>query len=127
MKTVGKYVGGLFGKDGSLHITFKVPRYNARGLDLKEDTDYRLDINLVKQKRSLEQNRLLWRLLNALELVTREDSWDWYCKALEDTNVHFDYLLGLPDIEDMLRKQFRAVKVMGKRNVDDKELIMYKI
>lgn len=132
MKTVGKYIGSLFDKSGDLHITFKVPRYNARGLDLSEDKDYRLDINLVKQKRSIEQNALLWKLLNTLELVTREESWDWYCKALEETNVHFDYLLGLPEIEEMLRKQFRAVKVMGKRIVVDeqgneKELIAYKI
>ena len=91
MKVVGKYIRSLYDSNGDLEITFKVNRYNARGLDLSEDADYRLDINLVKQKRSLEQNKLLWSLLNALEIVTREDSWSWYCKALEDTNIHFEY------------------------------------
>ena len=128
MKLIGNYVRSLYNEKGELEVTFKLSNYwhikQSRSLN---DTDnYKLDISVVKQKRSIEQNRYMWALLHQLEIVTEEDSMLWYIKALEDTHAKCDYLMGIPEIEDNLKIAYRAVKVVDKRIVNDKELSVFK-
>ena len=128
MKLIGKYLRSLFNSSGELEVTFKVDNhyYVRQAQTLNEDDMLKLDISVVKQKRSQEQNRLMWSLLHQLEIVTEEDSMLWYIKALEATNAKCEYMMGLPISEASLKLAFRAVKVVDIREVDGKELSVFK-
>lgn len=90
-----------------------------------------IEVKPYKSKRSLEQNRLLWALLEKMakavsgvnSTITREEC---YCTMLEEAGIKYDYLLALPETEKELRKSFRALRNMGiKREVNGKTLTMY--
>ena len=128
MKLVGNYVRSLFNHKGHLEVTFKLSNYwHIRQAQKLNDTDnYKIDISVVKQKRSLEQNKFMWALLHQLEIVTEEDSMLWYIKALEETHAKCDYLQGIPEVQERLQTVYRAVKVVDTRYVDEKKTHMYK-
>lgn len=99
--------------------------------ETKEALKLEIEVKPYKSKRSLEQNRLLWALLEKMAkavscrntTVTREEC---YCIMLEEAGVKYDYLLALPETEKELRKSFRALRNMGTtREVNGKELTMY--
>lgn len=123
-------------EDGNLVICYVVNKSDKTiGLLAYDETKSaaRLDVEVKphKSKRSLEQNRMLWALLEKMAravscrntTVTREEC---YCIMLEEAGVKYDYLLALPETENELRKSFRAVRNMGiTREVNGKELTMY--
>ena len=49
-----------------------------------------------------------------------------YSLALEEADAKYIYLLGVPDVEDELRKNFRAVRVVRNTVENGKEFIVYK-
>ena len=96
-------------------ITLKIP-YNV-GLELGKD--YEIDLRPYKSKRSLEQNNLLWGIIQTISDKTGNDPMDIYIDALKKAGAKFEILAILPKAEDMLRKQFRAVKPIGTITTDD--------
>ena len=96
-------------------LTFKIP-YNV-GLELGKD--YEIDLRPYKSKRSLEQNNLLWGIIQIISDKTGNDPMDIYIDALKKAGAKFEILAILPKAEDMLRKQFRAIKPIGTITTDD--------
>ena len=90
-------------------ITFEIP-YNVK-LDLGKD--YTLEVKPYKSSRSLEQNSLLWGIIQQISDETGNDPMDIYIAALENANAKYDYIAALPQAEDDLKKVFRAVKPLG--------------
>lgn len=90
-------------------ITFEIP-YNV---DLELGKDYNLDIKPYRSSRSLNQNSLLWGLIQQLSDETGNDPMDIYVSALENSNAKYEYIAALPQAEDSLKKVFRAVKPCG--------------
>ena len=95
-------------------------------------TEKQLEIQIKEHRsqRSLEQNRLLWALLGKMaEAMSgnkrRVSSEECYCIMLEEANVKYDYMLALPEAEDMLRKTFRAIRKLDEREVNGRKLNMY--
>lgn len=91
------------------NISFDIP-YNV-GLELGKD--YSLEIKPYKSSRSMEQNALLWGLIQQLSDETGNDPMDIYISALESANAKYEYIGALPQAEDSLKKVFRAVKPIG--------------
>ena len=96
-------------------------------LKLKLDKPYILEIKEPKSKRSLEQNKLLWRLIHLIAKETGTDDMDVYCSCLERADALSDYIITAYDMEDDLRKCFRGVKFMRKQEVNGKECNIYKV
>lgn len=97
----------------------------------KDKPKLEIEVKQYKSKRSIEQNRMLWALLEKMakavsgvnSTITREEC---YCIMLEEAGVKYDYLLALPETENELRKSFRAIRNMGiQREVNGKTLTMY--
>jgi hypothetical protein len=89
--------------------------------ELTSDVDYSVEIKVVKSKRSIAQNKLLWSLLHMLEKETKELAMDWYIKALIDTGAIVDYIWCADRTEDTVMKSFRAIQKMKyekMKNVD---------
>ena len=96
-------------------------------LQLDMDKPFILELKEPKSKRSLEQNKLLWRLIHLIAQETGTDDMDVYCACLERADALSDYIITAYDMEDELRKCFRGVRFMRKQIVNDKECNIYKV
>lgn len=128
MKFVAKFKERLIDNKYNAHLKLVVENnYHIKHTEeLEEDVEYVVEVKKARSKRSIQQNRLLWKLLAELEHETGQDMMDWYIYALEDSDCKHEYLLGTDDIYDNLLKSFRAVRKVGKRMVNDVELTMFK-
>lgn len=88
---------------------------------------YVCDIKEPKSKRSLEQNRLLWKLIHDIAKETQHDDMEIYCTALERADAKSDYVITATDMEDALRKSFRGVKFIRMQEVNGRECYVYKV
>ncbi len=97
-------------------------------IDLETDKDYVFEIKEVKSKRSLQQNKYMWALIHELSHHENMNNTEVeiYTLALEEANSKYIYLLGTPEAEEELRKNFRAVKVVRPTIENGKEFIVYK-
>ena len=96
-------------------------------LKLDMDKLYQVEIKEPKSKRSLDQNRLLWKLIHSIAKETYQDDMDVYCTALERADALSDYVITATDMEDALRKSFRGVKFVRMQEVNNKECYIYKV
>ena len=96
---------------------------------LKMDMDklFVVDVKEPKSKRSLEQNKLLWRLVHAIAKEQGQDDMEVYCACLERADALSDYIITAYDMEDELRKCFRGVRFIRKQEVNGKESNIYKV
>lgn len=94
--------------------------------ELEVDKMYSFDVKDYKSQRSLQQNAMMWAIINDISKETGQDDMDIYITGLEHAKVKFDYIMALPITERELKKAFRAVKVMENRNIDGKQLTVFK-
>ena len=96
-------------------------------LKLDADKLYLCEVKEPKSKRSIEQNRMLWLLINAIAKETHQDDMEVYCACLERADALSDYIITAYDMEDDLRKCFRGVRFVRKQEVNGKECNIYKV
>lgn len=96
-------------------------------MELDMNKNYQVEIKEPKSKRSLEQNKLLWKLINLIAKETKQDDMTIYCAMLEKANALSDYVITATEMEDALRKTFRGVKFVRKQDVNGKECNIYKV
>lgn len=132
MKAIAKFKDLLLDINGNGIVSLIVENFKQIQ-ELKQlDTSktYALDIKEVKSKRSIEQNKLLWKLLGEIDKVMNggrsDDVMNIYTLALEKANAKFEYLGALPQTEEMLKQNFRAVKFIKKIDLNGVEGNMYK-
>lgn len=94
-------------------------------LDL-EDKDYLIEVKEAKDKRTMQQNKYMWKLIHEIAKAQYQDDMDIYINALEESNAKYEYLMGLPNIQDELKKSFRAVKPTRLEIHNGKEFVVYK-
>ena len=86
------------------------------------------EIKELKSKRTIQQNKYMWALIHEIahhESMNQTEV-EIYSLALEEANAKYIYLLGTKDVEDELRKNFRAVRVVRPTVENGKEFIVYK-
>ena len=88
---------------------------------------YEVSIKEYKHKRTIEQNKKLWVLINEIAKATGNDEMKVYCSILEKANVKTDYIITAINMEDTLKKSFRAVKFIRMQEVNDKECYVYRV
>ena len=96
-------------------------------LKLDMDKYYVCELKEPKSKRSLEQNRLLWKLIHNIAKETHHDDMEIYCTALERADAKSDYIITPLEIEEALRKSFRGVKFIRMQEVNNKDCYVYKV
>jgi hypothetical protein len=96
-------------------------------LKLDMDKIYICEIKEPKSKRSLEQNKLLWKLIHRVAKETYQDDMDVYCGILEKADALSDYVITAIEMEDALRKSFRGVKFIRTQEVNGRECFVYKV
>lgn len=96
-------------------------------LPLESEKLYTLSINTYKSNRSLEQNSLLWGIIQQISDETGNDPMDVYVDALENANVKYEWIGALAETENSLKAIYRAVKNYGTFLTDKNvELVRYK-
>lgn len=96
-------------------------------LKLDMDKTYICEIKEPKSKRSLEQNKLLWKLIHRVAKETYQDDMTVYCAVLERADALSDYVITAVDMEEALRKSFRGVKFIRMQEVNGKDCFVYKV
>ena len=96
-------------------------------LKLDMDKTYICEVKEPKSKRSLEQNKLLWKLIRRIAKETYQDDMSVYCAALERADALSDYVITAVDMEEALRKSFRGVKFIRMQAVNGKDCFVYKV
>ena len=94
---------------------------------LEMDKLYICEIKQPKSQRSLEQNKLLWKLIHSIAKETGQDDMDVYCGVLERADALSDYVITATDIADDLRKSFRGVRFIRMQEVNGKDCYVYKV
>lgn len=104
-------------EDGSLNVTFKVDNFRfQRYLKELEKKEYSLEISEIRQKRSLEQNRMLWALIHEIavnENAPINDDWEMYCYFLSLAKAKYTYISVVEDGLENLKKEVRALRVLS--------------
>ena len=96
-------------------------------LKLDMDKFYVCEIKEPKSKRSLEQNRLLWKLIHLIVKETYQDDFEVYCAVLERADALSDYVITAVDMAEALRKTFRGVKFIRMQEVNGKDCFVFKV
>lgn len=96
-------------------------------LKLDMDKTYICEVKEPKSKRSLEQNKLLWKLIHRIAKETYQDDMTVYCAVLERADALSDYVITAVDMEEALRKSFRGVKFIRMQDVNGKDCFVYKV
>ena len=96
-------------------------------LELDKETKYLMEVKVPKDKRTLAQNSYMWKLIHEIAKKLQQDDMDIYINALEESNAKYEYIMGLPTIEEDLKKNFRAVKVVRPEEHNGKKFIVYKV
>lgn len=132
MNLTAEYLRKVTNEDGDVEITFLVKNYRDKEIikELIKDTPYRLNVNIIKSKRSIEQNSLMWALIHEISVARgserANDDWDIYLEALERAGTKFEYIAVLPEAERLLKENFRAIKLMNTFKYNDKVFNCYK-
>ena len=129
MKLNAKYITHTYTRNHQAHLTLLIPNYRHMQMlnELSEDKNYSVELKVVKSQRSIEQNKLLWKLLHELEKVTHELAMEWYIKALIETGAVVDYVWGTVDTETTLQKSFRAVQKVKPYKIKDTDGFLYRV
>ena len=80
-------------------------------LKLDRNKQYSMDIKEPKSKRTLQQNKYMWALINEIAKKQYQDEMEVYIQALEEANTKYTWLKGLKETKEELLKVFRAVKI----------------
>ena len=106
------------------------PFEKLKGLD--PGKDYSVEIKQIKSRRSLEQNRLLWKLIRLIDekengQPSEAGSQSIYITLLEMAEAKVDFIAAVPEAEPMLRDSFRAVKFVQQFRHGGRPMNLYKV
>ena len=96
-------------------------------MQLNTNEVYFVEIKQQKSHRTLNQNKLLWKLVHKIAKNQCQDDMDIYCTLLERADAKSDYILAIPGMEDDLRRVFRGVKFIRQQELGKKTFNIYKV
>lgn len=96
-------------------------------LKLDMDKLFTIEIYEPKSKRSIYQNKMLWKLIHAIAKETYQDDNEVYCALLERADALSDYITTEKLTEKDLRKNYRGVMFMRTIEVEGKDVDLYKV
>ena len=110
-----------------MKIVGKIADIIQQLIQLNTNEVYSVEIKQQKSHRTLNQNKLLWKLIHMIAKNQCQDDMDIYCTILERADAKSDYILAIPGMEDDLRKVFRGVKFIRQQELGSKTFNIYKV
>lgn len=114
-------------KPNIIHV--EVPFWQLEQLrKLDDKKNYVVEIKQFKDKRSLEQNSMLWGLIHQINLAfngfkaDKKSEMELYCQLVENAQIKRDFIATLPDAKPSLETVYRVVKEANKTIKTDKQV-----
>lgn len=104
----------LLNMGGDSMVSFIIPTYLAKYAQFS-DVDYKIEVTEIKSKRSLQQNKYLWVLINKIAKAQQMDDLEIYTQLIEMSNIESVFFEGLAKTKQILQEQFRVVKEVETR------------
>ena len=112
----GRLVKCEFSESGKWVATFQT----ESPLPLQIDEDLQISLEKWRDKRSLDQNSMLWSYLDQIAEKLRTDRWSVYLKALRDYGK-VSYVVVDPKALDYLRATIRETEVLGEIEINGRK------
>ena len=113
----GEYLQKIGKKEG-VEVTFRFTHKFQLALtkNVKTDKLYRVEIEEIKDRRTLRQNRYMWAVLKEIALAVNGDykSEEIYCMAIELANIRSYDFTCTEDAMKSLKSKFRVVKPFNR-------------
>lgn len=87
-----------------------------------QDREKVFDVTPHREKRSLNQNALLWEMLGQLASALRSDKWTVYLQMLKRYGT-YTYICVNPKAVEAVKKQWREVEEIGKVDINGRESV----
>lgn len=110
-----------------MKIISTIPNAVPRLFKLDLTKEYVIEVNEKRSRRSIEQNKLLWKLVHAIAKHSAQDDYEVYCSALERADAASDYIITATEMAEQLRKSFRGVRFVRMQEVNGKDCYVYKV
>ncbi len=133
MNIYGDYVRRTTDENGDTEITFKIHNYRDKEVikELEKDKPYKIGLTIAKSQRTLEQNALMWELIHEINIARgterANDDWDIYIEALQRAGAKSEYVATLPEAENLLKKQFRAIQKTNSFEYNGRKFNSYRV
>lgn len=105
-------------------ITIKADTCFLQGIE--KETKYSIDFKKYHKNRSVEQNKMMWGIIQQIANETDNDIMDIYCQGLEHANAKSEFMMCLPEAIEDVKKCFRAVKICETREYNGKQMAVVK-
>ncbi len=110
-------------KDGRGRIVLET---DGHVIDRIDEDRVLVELKKWRNNRSIEQNRMMWALLELMGQAQGLNSWDCYIDMLEDHGARYEYLMVLPEAVEMVKEQFRATRQVETREYNGKDMAVLK-
>lgn len=116
-------------EDEGVELTFRVKGYSSENIakSIAKNTPFRVALTEVGNKRTLNQNALMWALIHEISVKLAQSDEDTYINALELAEAKFEYVACLPEAEHILTNNYRAVKLMNSFEHNGRTFNQYRV
>lgn len=126
MRLKGKISDVVRNSKGDVIVSFVVDNYSTRDItdNLKDSDIYSIEVKKWKDKRTIDQNSLLWALISEIDktingVATPDSEMSIYISALLKAGAKYTTMVVEKKAEMMLREKFRAVQFLHNYAKDD--------
>ena len=125
MRIIAEYDRTSYDKDGNALLQLVIANRQHKTMieDLEAGVPLAVQITKAKGKRSIEQNKYMWALIDEIDRARNggrhSDDWAVYIEALERAGAKCEYVACKLEAERMLMEQFRAVQYVMPTDFDD--------
>ena len=126
IKLNGTFKDVVKSSKGDVVVSFTISNYSQQQLlDKLVEDKYSIVVEKYKDKRTLDQNRLLWKLISVIDetingVASPDSEMSIYISALLRAGAKYTHLVCEKRIEHDLREKFRAVQFLHNYELDDK-------
>lgn len=110
---------GTIKKISGQRVTLEIALHDIEKLVKFDETDFvRIEIKRQKDKRTLEQNKYIWRLISMIDEKINGfagDEMEIYCQVIEEARIKTEYIQALEEAKKYLEETFRVVKELERR------------
>lgn len=129
------YTRKAVNEDGDLEVTFTIKNFVDAEIikEFKKGTLYRFKASEVKSQRTVQQNRLMWAILEEIaekdngENYTSDDVWDAYIEALEKANAKCEIISIKERLIPMFKETFRATQILNTIEENGENMCLCKV
>lgn len=116
-------------EEEGVELTFRVKGYSNEQIakSIVRNTPFRVALTEVGNRRTLNQNALMWALIHEISIKLSQSDEDTYINALELAEAKFEYVACLPEAEHILTNNYRAVKLMNSFEHNGKTFNQYRV